>query len=114
MSDREKFIPPVPAVPPPPLDLSIYSESARREIYDRIAAEHFAPEMMSLRQVRKREEEFIETRTAEEAGLMVLFLLGRWFALWRLADPPPHPTEREFWELVTISEGPRGLTMAEV
>jgi len=96
------------------LDLARYSEAARREIYDRISAEHFAPELMSIRDVKKREEDFIETRTAEEAGLMVLFLLGRWFALWRLADPPAHSTEREFWELVTISDGPRGLTMSEV
>lgn len=114
MRDREKCIPPVPPAPSEPLDLTRYSEAARREIYNRIAAEHFAPELMSIREVRARADDFIETRTAEEAGLMVLFLLGRWFALWRLADPPEHPTEREFWELVTISEGPRGLTMAEV
>ncbi len=59
--------------------------------------------------------DFAETRTAEEAGLRIEHLLGRWFAVWRLADPPERPTERDLWEVVSLTASSRGvLSMAEV
>ncbi len=102
MHDRSK------STPPP--DLTRYTEATRRELYDRIAFEHFAQGASPAAE----SEDFIETRSPEEAGLAVVYVLGRWFAFWKLADPPETPSERERWELVTISSGPHGLTMAEV
>jgi hypothetical protein len=96
--------------PIPPLDLSRYTEATRRTLYDRISAEHFAP--LPLPPIET--EDFIETRTAEQAGLTVLYLLGRWFAVWRMADPPEAPLERDLWEIVSVSATSDGLSMAEV
>lgn len=103
----------------PPLDLSRYSEKTRRALYDRIEADHFAPDPSTIlgALVRGADDrgDYVETRSAEEAGLAVHYLLGRWFAVWRVADPIDRPTERDLWEVVTISASPRGvLSMAEV
>ncbi|HEV7671550.1 MAG TPA: hypothetical protein VGS22_23775 [Thermoanaerobaculia bacterium] len=95
----------------PPLDLSRYTEASRRALYDFISAEYFngapAPGADS--------DDFVETRSPDEAGLMVFYALGRWFAVWRMADPPPMPRECDLWEAVALSVSPRGvLSMAEV
>jgi hypothetical protein len=98
-------------IPLPPLDLSRFSEATRRLLYDFISAEYFngAPAPGA------NEDDFIETRSADEAGLMIFYLLGRWFALWRMADPPPMPRECDLWEVVSLTASPRGvLSMAEV
>jgi len=97
----------------PPPDLARYSEVTRRQLYDRIAAEHFNPPAEEVARALDRDE-FVEARTAEDAGLVVAYLLGRWFAFWRLADPPENPAERELWEVVTVSAGSRGLSFSEV
>jgi len=93
------------------LDLSRYSEAIRRELYDRIAEEHFA---QGSPPITWEEGDFLETRSADAAGLLVLYLLGRWFAVWRMADPPEQPQERDLWEVVSISATASGLSMAEV
>ena len=92
------------------LDLSRYSEGIRRALYDAIAREHFAPRPVPPIET----EDFIETRTAEQAELTVLYLLGRWFAFWRMADPLPEPRERDLWEVVSLSVTSDRLSMAEV
>ncbi len=98
----------------PPLDLSRYSEATRRRLYDRIAEEHFSPDPRTIVDVIARGD-FAEMRTPEEAGLRVEYLLGRWLVSWRVTDPIEHPTERDLWELVTVTTSPRGvLSMAEV
>ncbi len=97
-----------------PLDLTRYSEKARRALYDRIAEEHFSPDPRTIVDVIARGD-FAEMRTPEEAGLRVEYLLGRWFAVWRVVEPIENPTERDLWEVVSISPRPRGLfSMAEV
>jgi len=114
MHDREKSIPPIPPAPSEPLDLSRYSEATRRALYDRISAEHFTPDLATIGEANARGD-FAEARTAEEAGLRIEYSLGRWFAVWRLADPIENPTERDLWEVVTVTTSPRGvLSMAEV
>ncbi len=97
----------------PPLDLTRYTEKTRRALYDRIEAEHFSPDPRTIVDVIARGD-FAEQRTAEEAGLRVEYSLGRWFAVWRMADPIENPTERDLWEVVTVTASPRGvLSMAE-
>lgn len=57
-------------------DLSRYTEAVRRRLYDRIAAD-FAPPT---------------GYTADAAGLQVVFLAGRWFAVWAdLEEPEDQP-----------------------
>ena len=98
----------------PPLDLTRYTEKTRRALYDRIEAEHFSPDPRTIVDVIARGD-FAEHRTAEEAGLRIEYSLGRWFAVWRMADPIENPTERDLWEVVTVTASPRGvLSMAEV
>ncbi len=114
MHDREKCIPPIPPAPAIPLDLSRYSEATRRALYDQISAEHFSPDLATIAEASAGGD-FAEDRTAEEAGLRIEYSLGRWFAVWRMADPIENPTERDLWEVVTITASPRGvLSMAEV
>ncbi|MEP7012213.1 MAG: hypothetical protein ABJC13_17970 [Acidobacteriota bacterium] len=97
-----------------PLDLTRYSEKTRRALYDRIEFEHFKPDPQTVVQAIARGD-FAEHRTAEEAGLRVEYLLGRWLVSWRVTDPIERPAERDLWELVTVTASPRGvLSMAEV
>ena len=98
----------------PPLDLSRYSEKTRRALFDRIEADHFSPDPRTIVDVIARGD-FAETRTAEEAELRIEYSLGRWFAVWRVIEPIENPTERDLWEVVSITPRPRGLfSMAEV
>ena len=101
-------------IPSPPLDLTRYTEKTRRALYDRIEAEHFKPDAATIVDAIARGD-FAETRMAEEAGLQVHYAFGRWLAAWRMADPIENPTERDLWEVVTVTASPRGvLSMAEV
>jgi hypothetical protein len=98
----------------PPLDLTRYSEKTRRALFDRIEADHFSPNPRTILDVIARGD-FAETRTADEAGLRIHYILGRWFAYWRVSEPIENPTERDLWEVVTVTASPRGvLSMAEV
>ncbi len=98
----------------PPFDLSRYSEKTRRALFDRIEAEHFSSDPRKIVDVIARGD-FAETRSAEEAEPRIEYSLSRWFAVWRVVDPIENPTERDLWEVVSISPRPRGqFSMEEV
>lgn len=62
---------------PEPLDLTRFSESARRRLYDRIAEVQFAEP---------------QRRDPDKAGLQVVHFAGRWFAAWMdLEEPAGRP-----------------------
>lgn len=112
MHDRPKStLPPLP----PRKEMYRYSETTRRQLYDRIAEEHFpipSPEQIENARIK---DEYLETRSAEQAGLMVVYVLGRWFALWRPAEPPAKDAaERDLWEVVSLATTSSDLLMAEV
>jgi hypothetical protein len=56
-----------------PLDLTRFSESARRRLYDRIAEIQFAGP---------------RPRDPDKAGLQIVHFAGRWFAAWMDLDEP--------------------------
>ncbi len=59
---------------PSELDLTRFSESTRRRLYDRIAEIQFTGEG--------------EAHTPDDSGLQVVYFAGRWFATWTdLAEP---------------------------
>jgi len=65
------------------LDLDRYSEALRRWLYDRVVQIQFSPPA--------------STATPDEAGLQVLRLWGRWFAIWTdLKQPPAMPGRLRF------------------
>jgi hypothetical protein len=90
----------------PPLDLSRYTESTRRDLYDRLVAIQFtAPDPAT---VEHPEDAWTPTQTPDEAGLTVFYLFGRWFAYWRELPEPNLPAWR-LTELVRIEAAPDSL-----
>jgi hypothetical protein len=59
-----------------PLDLDRYSESTRRQLYDLLRTNHF-----TCREVNPRDSEPLPY-SAEEADLSVMYVYGRWLAIW--------------------------------
>jgi len=59
---------------PSELDLTRFSESTRRRLYDRIVEIQFAG----------RED----AHAPDDSGLQVVFLAGRWFAAWTDLEEP--------------------------
>ena len=96
--------PPGPPSPPtrPPLDLDAYSEATRRALYDIVVAVHFSPPELP-------ECGYTPRYTAEEAGLLVCWMLGRWICAWQpleeLGAPYLPPACR--WTVLRITEAPR-------
>jgi hypothetical protein len=70
------------APPPRPLDLSIDSETTRSELYRRVAGVVFE---------RSEDQPADPLAAAARAGLVILFLFHRFFAVW---DLPAHEAER--------------------
>jgi hypothetical protein len=99
-------MPELPEVYPTPLDLTRYTESTRRELYDRlvtIQTAHVPGEPPS-------------SFDPEDAGLTVVYLFGRWFAFWRDVPEPGLP-EWRLTEMVRIQaapDSPDGIILYEV
>jgi hypothetical protein len=121
-------VPPPPDVPgggtpssspppePPRFDLSRYSEATRRAIWDALAAAHFGATAAEAREAEAAGD-WVETHSAEEAGLVVFWLFGRWLAFWRVLDEPEDAPERFRYDCVSVHEDPRapgGLGLSEV
>jgi hypothetical protein len=114
MRSSEQSIPPVP---PPPIDLSRTTEATRRQIYDAIVQIHFtvAPgEILAA----KRAEEWYQKHTADECGVTVLYILGRWIAYWRVWEEVEEDApESHQWEVVRVEShpsAPYGIDFSEV
>jgi hypothetical protein len=58
------------------LDLGVYAEATRRTLYEIVAAEIFGPTEPASGKGSA------EPYTPDRAGLEVVFLWGRWFAVW--------------------------------
>jgi hypothetical protein len=98
----------------PPLDLSRYTESTRRDLYARLVAIQFtAPDPAT---VEHPEDVWTPTQTPDEAELTVFYLFGCWFAYWRELPEPGLPAWR-LTELVRIEaapDSPDGIILYEV
>jgi hypothetical protein len=93
----------------PPLDLTRYTETTRRELYARIVEIQFAPK-------RPPADDFTPPLyTPDEAGLMVFYAFGRWFAVWTNLEEPTYLPEHRRVELVRIQPTPdSGIMLYEV
>lgn len=99
-------MPELPEVYPTPLDLTRYTESTRRELYDRLVTIQTAP----------APGEPPPSFDPEDAGLTVFYLFGRWFAFWRDVPEPGLP-EWRLTEMVRIQaapDSPDGIILYEI
>lgn len=97
---------------PPDLNLDLYSEVARRALYDAVVAVHFtAPAEIAP-------GDWFPAYTPEQAGLVVYFSRGRWLAAWsRLEESESDLPESRREALVRIQadpEAPCGVAFYEV
>ncbi|HEX6898873.1 MAG TPA: hypothetical protein VF789_04135 [Thermoanaerobaculia bacterium] len=74
-------------------DLSRFTETIRRRLYDRIAAD------LGVLSV---------SYTADQAGLQIWFFAGRWFAVWADLEEPPEQPAALRTRLVRIGVGANG------
>jgi hypothetical protein len=77
-----------------PLDLDQFSEALRRRLYDRVVQIHFNSSDAAV------------PYGPDEAGLQVLCLGGRWFAVWKDLEEPPGAPERLRLQIVGIRASP--------
>jgi hypothetical protein len=114
MSDRRKFIPPQP--PPPQIDLDLVTEGTRRAIFEAISRSHFTPapgEVLAA----QRAGEWYQKYSADECGLTVLYLLGRWIAYYRIWEVEDDAPESHEWEVLRVHANPSmpfGIELYEV
>jgi hypothetical protein len=84
-------------------DLTRYTESTRRDLYDRLVAIEFtAPDPATV----EHPEDVFTPYDPDAAGLMVFHVLGRWFATWTDLDAAPGLPEDRRRELVRIAASP--------
>jgi hypothetical protein len=99
MPDREQSTPPTA----PLLDLTRYTEATRRALYDRIAVEHFSPTNEEMREAISSET-WLDLRSAEDAGLTLHFVYGRWVAVWAMAEPVDATVEADRWDVNRVTQ----------
>src|SRR3954452_22705305 len=89
-----------------PIDLSVLTEATRRQLYDAVVAIHFTPNPGEVL-AAKRAEEWYQKYSADECGLQIVYLFGRWFVVWRqwegIEDDTPEAQE---WEVLTVNARP--------
>jgi hypothetical protein len=96
----------------PGLDLEAFTEATRRALYDIVVAVHFtAP-------IWPGPDDFYPAYSPDQAGLVVWFTHGRWFAGWTMLeeDQSDLPAARRY-ELLRIQadpEAPYGVAFHEV
>jgi hypothetical protein len=107
-------MPELPEVYRTPPDLTRYTESTRRDLYDRLVAIQFtAPDPATV----EHPEDVFTPQDPDAAGLAIFHILGRWFATWTDLDAAPDAEEDRRRELVRIeadSTTPDGIMLYEV
>jgi hypothetical protein len=101
MPSRRKSIPPEG----PPIDLSQTTEATRRAIYDAVVAIHFTPEPGEIL-AAKEAGEWYQKHDADDCGVQVAYLAGRWFVIWRQWDAGDEAPEDQQWEVLTVNARP--------
>jgi hypothetical protein len=80
-------------------DLSRYSDDLRDAIYEAVVAVHWdAPP--------EHPDDFVPAYTPEDAGLQVVYFLGRWFAVWRQLEEPHDIPPAQRWEILRVEANP--------
>jgi hypothetical protein len=106
---------------PSALDLEVFTEATRRQLYDIVVAVHFSVTPAERAAYEADPENhwnhWIPTFTPDQSGLVVGRFAGRWFALWTILDAPADLPECRRLALVTITEDPssrHGVAFHEV
>jgi hypothetical protein len=73
-----------PPSPPPRIDLSRYTETTRRRLYDAVVALFFP-------QSSTDPEEWVPPYSPDDAGLSVFQALSRWFVTWEAIEERDNP-----------------------
>jgi hypothetical protein len=102
-------MPELPEVYSTPLDLSRYTESTRRDLYDRLVRIQFTPQATDP-------EDAAPLQDPDAAELTVFYLFGRWFAYWRELPEPGLPTWRmtEMVRIQAAPDSPDGIILYEI
>lgn len=93
------------------LDTAPYSERLRRALYDAVVRTLFTPSPRKdqlLAELKGEPPEDVPTYSPEEAGLVVFWAWGRWFAVWYDLDSKDEthlPLSRK-WQVVRIQADP--------
>jgi hypothetical protein len=103
-----------PILPPPDLDLDAYSEVTRRRLYDLVTLVFFP-----LPGQRQDPDEFIPPYSPDEAGLVVFYAFGAWFAIWQPLEElgQPYLAPDLYWVRLRITaepEAPHGVRFHEI
>lgn len=91
-----------------PLNLSYYTETLRREVYDRV---------VSMVWTKEAPDDYVPSVSPDQAGLMVFYAFGRWFATWSHVETTGPGTAERRVELVRVQETTSnrfGIILAEV
>lgn len=97
------------------IDNAPYSEGLRRILYDAVVRTLFAPSPLKDQLLA----EDVPTYSPEDAGLVVFWAWGRWFAVWYDLDTEDEqqlPLSRK-WQVVRIQSDPTtpdGIQLHEV
>jgi hypothetical protein len=83
----------------PPLDLASFSEGTRQALHAAVVATHWntPPE---------HPDDFVPDYSPDEAELQVVFLLGRWWAVWRMLEEPEDVPPSQRWEVLRVESDP--------
>lgn len=97
-----------------PPDLYPYSEATRRGLYDLVVQVHFQEPS-----TRRDTDEFVPSYSPDEAGLMVVFLWNRWFAIWEQIEERDNPDltpdyKRAVLRIEADPARPYGIAFSEV
>jgi hypothetical protein len=88
-----------PGGPLPPLTFTRFSERTRQTLYAATVATHWdAP--------REHEDDFTPDYSPAAAGLQVVYVFGRWFAIWRQLEEPHDIPPAQRWQILTIEMDP--------
>jgi hypothetical protein len=112
MPNRPQSIPPAP----PPIDLSRLTEATRRQIYDAVVEIHFTHPPGEIL-AAKEAGEWYQKLDANECGVAVAYLFGRWFVVWRDWEVGDDAPESQQWSVLTVNArpgAPFGIDFSEV
>jgi hypothetical protein len=104
---------------PAPIDVEHVTERTRRTIYEIVVRVHFTPTPEELQHAQEDpENHWIPTYTADDAGLAVHHLYGRWVVAWRsLEEREGEVPVAQLWTVLRIARddaSPYGLVFLEV
>ena len=68
------------------------TEATRRELYDAVVEVHFQPSPEEVQRAKEDpENHWVPDYTPDQAGLTVIRIFGRWFAVWRSLEQTEGP-----------------------